>query len=674
MPNPPREDGRARGQVLIMFALALVVLLGFAGLAVDVGRLVAERRHVQNAADAGALAACVRLIDGGTDAEAAQAGREVALLNLAGSPAAATETIAPDGAHVPAEASLAGRGNELTSGVLIETETRVVGTSVTVIKRARVAIESSVATTFGRVVGVDDLGTSARARCGMEGGPTVPIVARRHINSPGPNDPDCGAAGQHTFVDHLATAATSTCGGADETNVLGYGGRTPASETSPGPVFSLYGPDSKASNDPSFRGFIAVDIRNFASTTSRRYYNGVDAGTNANLIKQKEGDYILARYYPGPPFPPVVSPPDPNAQVAVLSGNDTSMVVGNFETVYKVGDVMVLAVYGGTVKAIPDFSLTPPPTINLPATATTPTDGPSFTVARNDSFVGTVELHLHGDDDAPDPTDDIVDETALLGIGVPLPGKINQPGWNPAAGPTDGFRPTRQGTTVTMKDFRTNAVPPGIYTAWLEGHSASPYNTTRRQPVTVLIGGTERDFSLGNSVTAGQTSTLGGNISMDLYVSTAKTSDPTNWGAAGTAVNLSIDADTLPAGMAVAPSFSSPSVVPSVVSKPGNPFGTKSVLTINSGGLAAGTYNFVVRAKGTNGAGQPVTHLLPIVFSVVNEPSAGNYVDITGFAVFEVTEVTANGIEGRAISPIAASSEDWALRRALRARLISWTD
>ncbi len=666
------DSRRERGQVLIMFALALVVLLGFAGLAIDVGRLVAERRHVQNAADAGALAACVRLIDGGTDAEAAAAGREVALLNLAGSPAGATETIAPDAAPVPAEASQAGRGNELTSGVLIETETRVVGTSVTVIKRARVAIESTVTTTFGRVVGVNDLGTSARARCGMEGGPTVPIVARRHINSPGPNDPDCGAAGQHTFVDHLATAATSTCGNADETNVLGYGGRTPASETSPGPVFSLYGPDSKASNDASFRGFVAVDIRNFASSTSRRYYNGVDAGTNANQIKQKEGEYILARYYPGPPFPPVVSPPDPNAQVAILSGNDTSMVVGNFETMYTVGDVMVLAVYGGSVKTIPDFSLTPPATITLPGTTTTPTDGPSFTVARNDSFIGTVELHLHGDDDAPDPADDIVDEVAVTGI--PAAGKINQPGWNPAAGPTDGFQPTRRGTTVTMKDFLTNAVPPGIYAAWLEGHSASPYNTTRRYPVTVLIGGAKRDFSLGNSVTAGQTSTIGGSISMDLYVSTAKASDASNWGGTGTAVTLSVDPDSLPAGMAVSPSFSSSTVMPSVVSKPSNPFGTKSVLTINSGGLAAGTHTFIVRAKGTNGAGQPVTHLLPIVFSVVNEPSGGSYVDITGFAVFEVTEVTANGIEGRAISSIAASSDDWALRRALRARLISWTD
>lgn len=657
-----------RGQVLVLFALLIVILLAFAGLAIEMGRVATERRYVQNAADAGALAICQKLIDGATDADAAAAGRSVALLNLGSSPAGATETIAAYGFPVY-EDGQPSTPEHLASGVLVETETVVVGTSVTVYKRARVAIESTVPTVLGQIVGLASLETGARARCGTEGGPTVPIVARRYVNAPGPNDPDCQAAGPSTFVDFLATEATSTCGAPDETNVLGYGGRTPASETAPGPIFTLYGPDSKASNDASFRGFIAVDIRNFASDTSRRYYNGVTAGTNANTIKQKEGEYILARFYPGPPFPPVVTPPDPDGQVAVLSGNDTAMVVGNFDDVYRVGDLMTLAVYSGTVKTIPDFSLTPPSNVDLPATTATPTDGPGFTVSRNDSFTGTVELHLHGDTVAPSPADDIVD--AAAGNGTPASGKINQPAWDPPAGPTDGFQPSRRGTTVTMKSFRTTSVPAGIYTVWLEGHSSSPYNTTRRQPVPVRIGGAVRDFSLANSMTTGQTAALGGTITLDLYVSTARTSNAANWGSTSSPVSLSVDASTLPPGMSVAPSFSAASVVPSVAS--GSNLGTKSVLTINTSGLAAGTYQLIVRAKGSNGAGQPVTHLLPITFSVVNPPSGGSYVDIIGFAVFEVTTVDANAIQGRAISAVAASADDWALRRGHRARLMPWT-
>ncbi len=46
-----------RGQALVLIVLAIVAMFGFAALAVDIGRLFAERRRIQNAADSAALAA-----------------------------------------------------------------------------------------------------------------------------------------------------------------------------------------------------------------------------------------------------------------------------------------------------------------------------------------------------------------------------------------------------------------------------------------------------------------------------------------------------------------------------------------------------------------------------------------------------------------------------------------
>jgi hypothetical protein len=57
---------------------------------------------------------------------------------------------------------------------------------------------------------------------------------------------------------------------------------------------------------------------------------------------------------------------------------------------------------------------------------------------------------------------------------------------------------------------------------------------------------------------------------------------------------------------------------------------------------------------------------------VATESSGGQYVDIIGFAVFEVTNLDANAITARAVSPIAANANDPALRRAQRARLVPW--
>ena len=55
------ERQASQGQALVLFALALTVLIGFVALSVDAGFLMAERRQVQAAADAGAMAAAVAM-------------------------------------------------------------------------------------------------------------------------------------------------------------------------------------------------------------------------------------------------------------------------------------------------------------------------------------------------------------------------------------------------------------------------------------------------------------------------------------------------------------------------------------------------------------------------------------------------------------------------------------
>src|SRR5262249_61443181 len=45
-----------RGQALITVALTAIILLGFAGMAIDVGMMMLTRNELQNAADAAALA------------------------------------------------------------------------------------------------------------------------------------------------------------------------------------------------------------------------------------------------------------------------------------------------------------------------------------------------------------------------------------------------------------------------------------------------------------------------------------------------------------------------------------------------------------------------------------------------------------------------------------------
>lgn len=630
------------GQVLVLFAILLVVLLGVAGLSVDVGRQVAERRHVQTAADAAALAACRALVAGASDNAAKTEARTVARINLEHSPSGATANLADDGSLIY-EDGHAGDPAYLASGVLLS------GTTV------RVAIMSSIETALARVVGIPTLETNARARCDLRGGPAVPIVARRYQAAPGPSN---------GFADFLATEASSAAGVVDPSSVLGYDVRTPASESFPGPVFELYGPNAKAANDSSFRGFVALDVRNFESTTSRVYYNGITSGTNPTTLKTMQGEYLLTGYT-GPLFPPITQPADPNDQIAALSGNDTKMVVGNFDDVYQSGDRILLAVYSGTVMQIPDFAISPPSGITVLETQTAQ-PGPNFTVTRNDSFNSTVTMHLHGDADATalgHPELDIVPDPPVT---PPAAGDMDQPTWS-----TDVFIPAKNGTKVTMGAISTNTIPPGIYTVWLEGHSGNPYFQTRRTPVPVYVGGAARDFSLGNSTTSGSATAVGDTITMPIYVSTAN-GGSSKWDSSSVALSVdgssftdcSLSPATIGAGQLT---LSASSVNPTSSGS-----GELSTLSISTVGLSPGCYKFNVRAYGTYGGTQPVVHLQPITFTVATTASSGSYVDVIGFAVFEITNVDANSISGRAVSGVAADPQDQSLRRALRPRLIPW--
>lgn len=54
-----------RGQAIVLVVLAIVAMFGFAALAIDGGRIMAERRQAQNAADAAALSAALEKVEGG---------------------------------------------------------------------------------------------------------------------------------------------------------------------------------------------------------------------------------------------------------------------------------------------------------------------------------------------------------------------------------------------------------------------------------------------------------------------------------------------------------------------------------------------------------------------------------------------------------------------------------
>ena len=642
-----RGRGRGReaagGQVIVIFAVSLIVLMGLAGLAFDIGRFYSEKRFLQNAADSGALAVANALIRGESAADAEAEGRDVLARNLAGSPSGTMATVAT----VPQyETGHAGDELYLTSGILIDSSGNV-----------RVAVKSDVGYTFGRVVGLGSAVVGGQARVATKGD-LLPIAVRHYINAPGPF---AGAVapcdGNPTQFQDLVSTAEKACLGsvtdASPRSVPNPG--APFNPLAPdddpvnhGPIIVLVGQGASPSNAASFRGFVALDIRNFQydSPSSNILYNGVTSGMTANQLKDFEAAWI-AGGYPGPDFPPVVTPPDPNDQVGIIDGNTTGVVVDEIDTRYNPGDEILAAVYSGTVQSIPDFAYTVATTATI-NTNQNRDNAISMNVTKNASFSGVVDTSAF-----PDWGDPGHPWGTTLAPLVFTPSPITPNG------------------TVVWSTFQTSGAPQGVYTVWIQGHSSDPVLLDHYYPVGIAIGSVNRDFTTSSGATVALPTT-GSVGSTTLSVGTTNN----NGTFFGGDVTLSVEGGADQLGV-LPPGIGPVSVSPSTITLAKGVNQTVTV-TVDGGTLAPDVYLLTLRVTGTNSAGQPVTRLVPITLTVATASTTTEYVDILGFTTFRISCVPsvagcpANAVLGYAISGTYADMNDPALRRGQVARLVPW--
>jgi hypothetical protein len=620
----------------VIFALSMVAIMAGAGLAFDVGRFYSEKRFLQNAADAGALAVANALIRGESNADAEAEGRDILARNLAGSPTGTTAVVATTPEYATGHA---GEPPYLTSGILIS------GGDV------RVAIRSDVTYTFGRVIGLGSAMIGGQARVKTKGD-LLPIAVRHYINAPGPFSGAVAPCDGNTnqFQDLISTANTACLGSVSDGSLrstpnpgLPFNATVPDDDpVNHGPIISLVGQGASPSNAANFRGFVALDIRNFQyqSPPSNVFYNGVTSGTNANTLKAMEAGWV-ANGYPGPDFPPAVVPPDPNDQVGIIDGNSSGIVVDAINARYDPGAEILAAVYSGTVQSIPDFSYT------VASTATINTnqnrDGTiTMNVTKNASFTGVVATSAF-----PDWGDPSHPWGTTL---VPL---------------TFSPSPMTPNGTVTWTTFQTSGAPQGVYTVWVQGHSSDPVLLDHYYPVGISIGSVNRDFSTSSGATVMIPAT-GGTASSNVTISTPNNNGTYFGGTVSLSIEGGADANgVLPTGIGAV------SVTPSSITLAK---GTTQAATIsvNGGTLGPGVYSLTLRVTGANSAGQTVTRLVPITVAIATASTTNEYVDILGFATFRITWIDSNAVYGYAISGVYADMNDPALRRGQVARLVPW--
>ena len=266
MATARRGDGRARrraptscpGPVLVLFAMALVGIMAAAGLAFDLGRFYSEKRFLQNAADAGALAVANALIRGESTTDAEAEGRDVLARNLLSSPTGTVASVALS------RRSLRGWP---------------CGRSVVPVERhphlrrrcpRRDPERRQLHIRAGRRSDSTVVGGRALVKTK---GDLLPIAVRHYINAPGPfrrarravrrgHEP---LPGPRRDGEHLVSREHDRRSlRLDPEPGLAFNATTPDDDpVNHGPIIALVGQGASPSNAASFRGFVALDIRNF---------------------------------------------------------------------------------------------------------------------------------------------------------------------------------------------------------------------------------------------------------------------------------------------------------------------------------------------------------------------------------------------------------------------------
>lgn len=627
------------------------VLLGFSALAIDIGRYYAERRYVQDGADAAALACARTYALGGTSAEAWAAGEDILTdHNLANDPLGITISIPAQGSEVYYDSIV--QADQLKSGIL----------PVSNPMGCRVALYADVPTLLIQVVnpGLSTLALNARAYA-VAGGGFTPVVVPKYSNGPGPGD-----GSESNFIHHTMRE------GADyQCSVTSDVGCTAASAAQPGRLFTLFGGDQKASNDAQFRGFLVLDIRDYttelipggAVDLVHETYNGVDVNANENTLKDFESAWIREGY-PGPDICAVdANDFDPCAQIGIISGNSAGHFISELADRYKAGDTLLAQLYDGTVKTIPNFTINFPNLIIGSGTQAVEDQDVSFTFSSQyaAALTANVDVTFHADDG-----------TITGGLGDPLNPWVT----NTATDGTFSVDPTPDRTgasdttyTMTWSGITTNAAPKGIYVVFLHGRSDAPYETAEQlQVVTVNIDDQEAQFFIDESDTYVNTADAGTSARTATYsIEVTEGNGPESWTGAADSVTLQIDdcPGTFTCYFGASPGTQI------VATEPGNthtltvevPAGTSSN-TVETGWL---------RAYGVDGNGKKVTRVLQFQTGVnVTTSNSEKYVDVIGYAVFKIQAIDSNDVTGYAISGTYLDPSDPALAIAKDFRLVPW--
>ena len=661
------------GQSIVLVALMFAVLMASGAMALDIGRFYSERRFIQGAVDASALACAIKYSQTGDVAQAWSAGDAVLRQrNLNKNPLGIGVIYAARGSETYDQNIVSDQN--LNSGIL---PVHVQGTG------CRVAITVDVPTYLIKVVSpsLNTISMTTRAYAKAKGG-FLPSVVKRYLNT-GDADDNPTDDGSNEFVDTTAAEGFDSACHAGSNYAPSC---IPASTSTPGREIVLFGASQPATNDSSFRGYIGLDVRNFSDANPPNSnnllhdsYNGVAPDASINTLKDFEGAWI-GEGYPGPDICVVQSANfDKCAQLAVINGSSSGIFVDWYNQFFRPGDIGMFQLYDGTVKTVPDFTMSPP-SLSIPNNGTIPAKTVPYTMssqfAASQSAICT--QIIPDDGTVTSGPGDTTGRNPFLNGHITLAGGASCAGsgvGNFSSNPTPSYVSTYNQTWQNMTASNVSA-DQGIYQVFLRGTASAPYaSRVHDYVVDVVVSSQAREFYVDTSDST-LSSTLTGlpaTISWNITVRVDK-GGQTRW-TAGQDGDVTVRWESCPRS-----DDASPIVLTCYIDTLGNtsrtitPTNTVAVTALTAGASSQHSYTGWIRALGTDRNGHPVNKLWKVRLDVDQSGtgSTTEYVDVVGYAAYRITRLDSNDVYGRAVTAAYLDPNDPALAIGKKIYLVPW--
>lgn len=666
---------REGGQSLVLVALSFSLLCAGGAMGIDIGRFYAERRFLQDAVDAAALA-CARSFAISSSSATAWSAADDILQNrlLHKNPLGLTVTYAARGSETYDNNIVA--DVNLNSGILPISNSNGRG--------CRVAVTVAVPTYLIKIVSpaLNTISQTTRAYAKAKGG-LLPSVIKRYLNLADTDD-DPNNDGANEFVDTTAREGFDSACHAGSNYLPSCQAATLGQ---PGREFVLFGASQKGS-DNDFRGYIGLDVRNFSDANppdsanlQHDSYNGVAPDASINTLKDFEASWITEGY-PGPDICVVDTVNFLKcAQVATISGASSGIMVDEYNQFFHIGDIGLFQLYDGNVKTVPDFTMVVPSLANanngtVPSVTVQYQKSAQFAVSNSQICTqiipdnGTVTLgpgdttgfnpflngHITGLSVDPD----------CSGTGT---GNFSQ---NPT--PNDHLATYNQ-TWQNMAESNVSA-DQGIYQVFLHATASAPYNSRVHDfLVTFNVGSQSHEFYLDSSdaVTTTSMDSLPGTVTWNINVNSSKAGS-TKW-SNGQEHAVTVSWESCPRSDDVVPVVLTCYIgTPGTTSTSVSPTNNVTVTSLTSGVARQKSYTGWIRATGTDRTNHPVTKLWQVRLDVDQGTTTGttNYVDVIGYAAYQITNIDSNDVYGRSVTGTYLDPNDPALAIAKKIVLVPW--